>query len=245
MSIDKEIKYVAQVEPVREVSLIGSADLAYWTSQLAADNLRPIAFDGQARVMIGATAARFLGIQFREVTITVLCRPLDDAVQEGYFLAQAFNSVRWFAWVERNLFSTPYDHAAIEVDTSSPAALRLKVKDETLVAARLAAENLRHPGSIDDFAWAGPVFLPRGTRKVRKFFWAKIAGETRNYPFDAERDVLELRRSVRQPVIASLIESQFVAREWAVREAAAHAKSKTYRRAPADSTASQVSPPAN
>jgi hypothetical protein len=231
MSIGPKIKYVAQVEPVREVSLIGSADLAYWTERLAADDLRPIEFEGQARVMIGATAARFLGIQFREVTFTVFCRPLSGDLQEGYFLAQAFNSVRWFAWVERNCFATPYDHAAINVDTSSPAALRLKVKDETLVAARLAADNLRQPASVGDFTWAGPVFLPRGKRDERKFFWARIVGKTRSYPFDAHRDVLELRPSVRQPMIASLIESSFVAREWAVREAASHAKSKTYRRA--------------
>jgi hypothetical protein len=227
---ERTIKYVAQVEPVREVSLVGTADLGFWTERLAAEKLCPSNYGGQARMTIGATDARFKGIRFRELTVTVFCRPREDSQQDGLFLAQAFNSVRWFAWVERNLFSTPYDHAAIDVECQWPASFQLTQKNEVLLGARMAAGGSREEPSVGDFAWRGPVYLPRGNRGGQKYFWAKIGGETHGYPFDGTCDVLSLQPNSGQRVVDLLIESRFAAFAWAVREAAAHAKSKTYCR---------------
>ena len=65
------IKYVAEVSPVKEVMLLGLADLAFWKERLAAENLTPLAQGGQAQLFISATEARFHGIRFRECIIGV------------------------------------------------------------------------------------------------------------------------------------------------------------------------------
>ena len=48
----KKIQYAAQLEHVREVSLRGSADLAYWTERLRAENLVPVAERGRAQSVL-------------------------------------------------------------------------------------------------------------------------------------------------------------------------------------------------
>ena len=132
--------------------------------------------------------------------------------------------------MERNLFSTPYEHAAVEVDTRSRPAMQLRFANESLITARMGMDDRREPAKLYCHEWAGPVYLPRRGHGVGKHFLASIAGETRNYQFDAGRDALTLEPIAQQPVIRWLVDSRFVAREWAVREAARHAKSKTFRR---------------
>jgi hypothetical protein len=60
-------------------------------------------------------------------------------------------------------------------------------------------------------------------------FWARIRGRTSIYPFLAGRDEFELRPAAGSEVLAALVDSNFAPVEWAVREDALHAKSKTYR----------------
>ena len=119
MADDGSVKFVATVYPVREVSLLGSADFAFWADRLAADHLVPQACEDQARAMINASDAKYLGIRFRELSISIFCQRRDGNQQEAVYLVQAFNSVRWFAWVERSMFSTPY---AQEPSPSTPVA---------------------------------------------------------------------------------------------------------------------------
>jgi hypothetical protein len=112
-------KYIAVLPHVREIALVGTADLAFWKDRLAEVDLFPLDFRGQARVPISAIESRFLGVRFREISITVFARRDDgDGGQEGLFLALAFNSSRFFAAIERAVFSTPYRHGRIRVDTS-------------------------------------------------------------------------------------------------------------------------------
>ena len=104
MAADDPVKFVATVYPVREVSLLGSADFAFWADRLAADHLVPMAIEGEARVMICASDAKYMGIRFRELSISIFCQRQDGNQQEAVYLLQAFNSMRWFAWVERRMF---------------------------------------------------------------------------------------------------------------------------------------------
>src|SRR5436190_14809837 len=100
-----KIKWAAKLSHVREVSLLGTADLAYWADRLKAQGLAPDARDGKAQVLIVAADARFMGVPFREVSLSVLAR--EDAgktTREGTYLLHAFNSSRFFAFCERRLF---------------------------------------------------------------------------------------------------------------------------------------------
>ncbi len=119
-------KYSVEISPVREVTLVGAANLAFWIERLRTEKLRPADHDGQAQIYISAVASRFKGIPFREVSISI-CAYSDsiDTTVEGIFLAHAFNSVRFFAWCERRFFSTPYYHAAIAVDPGPPASFEM------------------------------------------------------------------------------------------------------------------------
>jgi len=67
-------KYIAVLPHVREIALLGTSDLAFWTDRLAGEDLCPLDFGGQAHVLISAIEARFLGIAFREISITVFVR---------------------------------------------------------------------------------------------------------------------------------------------------------------------------
>src|SRR5687768_10385823 len=60
-------KYVATLSRVREVSLLGTADLGFWQKQLGAVNLAPAEFDGSARVLVSASDATFMGLRFQEL----------------------------------------------------------------------------------------------------------------------------------------------------------------------------------
>src|SRR5215218_5136234 len=125
------IKYVAQLAHVREVSLLGTADLAYWTERLRSERLTPDECEGNAQVLVIAADARFKGMRFREVSFSILVhRPGaaaavtgDAAAGDAGFLAHAFNSSRFFAFCERAFFSTPYYHGRIAVSATVPASI--------------------------------------------------------------------------------------------------------------------------
>ncbi|MBL9122842.1 MAG: hypothetical protein JNG90_04365, partial [Planctomycetaceae bacterium] len=114
-------RYPVVIHPTRDVTLQGRADLAYWTSELAAQQLHPQAADGWAQLWITATESRFFEIRFRELTISVIVDSVPPAAADnGVYLVSAFNSVGWFAWVERNLFGAPYSSADISVSHEVP-----------------------------------------------------------------------------------------------------------------------------
>ncbi|HYR28576.1 MAG TPA: hypothetical protein VEU30_08925, partial [Thermoanaerobaculia bacterium] len=103
------MKYVAKLRGVLDVTLTGTTDLDYWRTRLP---MPPLAVNGRAQAMVIAAAARFRGIRFCELSMSV-------AVEGGAFLLQAFNSVRFFAWSERTFFHTPYAHAPVSVSESA------------------------------------------------------------------------------------------------------------------------------
>src|SRR6202034_4248097 len=50
--MEMPVKWVAELAHVREVSLLGTADLAYWKERLRAEGLCPAGRDGQAQILI-------------------------------------------------------------------------------------------------------------------------------------------------------------------------------------------------
>jgi hypothetical protein len=229
----KPVKYVAEISHVREVSLRGAADLAYWKNKLEHENLILTETDGQAQILITAADAKYMGMRFREASFSILTSGYKGVEIAGAYLLQAFNSNRFFAFCERTLFSTPYSHADVRV-SCRPVFVKCMPAREDIFQADMRADNSapsREPVRCGVDGWEGPVFLPGGKGRGKrdgKFFIAKITGDTQVYSFLPNEDTLLLSPSRSSNVIQSLIDSGFTCREWAVREDATHAKSTTY-----------------
>lgn len=229
------IKYQVEVSPVKEVTLLGSADWNFWKELLAKESLVPVKSESKTQISITATEAKFMGIRFRELVIFLPVHPQGNGEKSaGVFLAHAFNSVRFFAWVERNFFSTPYYHGKMEVDTGMPVSMGLSQRGEVLFRAEMSKVNStdRMPTRNAEECWEGPVFLPGkevNKQEQGKFFFARLAGQIQAYPFNTEDRAL-INPSGDIPVLQWLRDSQFEPKEWTIRETATHAKSKTMRR---------------
>lgn len=103
------VKYAASLEHVKEVSLKGRANLAFWKDRLAKENLVPTEQNANAQILIVAAEGKYMGLRFCEVSFSVSARRQQDGVTyDGSFLAYAFNSSRFFAFCERVFFSAPY-----------------------------------------------------------------------------------------------------------------------------------------
>ena len=233
-----DIKWAAQLAHVREVSLIGSADLAYWTDRLAREELIPANYDGRARAMIIAAAAKFMGIRFREVSFSIVVRREGTPVgSDGAFLVHAWNSCRPFVFCERFFFSTPYSHGDVRVSSAYPVSVEVADRGGVVFRATMAPdarEGRREPLNRGSGGWDGPVYLPgkgAATGRRGRLFFARLAGDTVTYPFSAAADSVTLKPSRGSEMPAALVDSHFVAEQWQVREDANHAKSKTYARA--------------
>lgn len=225
--MNKPVKWVAELSHVREVSLLGTADPAFWKDHLRETGLVPTEKDGRAQVLIIAAAGRFWGMRFQELSFSILAsRQTQVPPQDGSYLIRAFNSRRFFAFCERAFFSTPYYHGEVRLSASLPASVHLVAKAEgTFTIAMPPDESMsqREPASVQEDGWEGPVWLPNN-----RLFFARIRGETRTFPFLARTDALTIKPDPESKVLKTLIESDFVPTEWAIREDATHAKSKTY-----------------
>jgi hypothetical protein len=236
--MNRSVKWAAELAHVREVSLLGTADLAFWKDRLLKEELRPAESDGRAQLLITAADSKFMGVRFRELCFgVVVSRPDDGTWQDAAYLVRAFNS-RWlFAACERVLFSTPYDHGDVRVRPSWPASVHLVKKGEVVFAAEMGADASgpgREPSRCGEDGWDGPVFLPPGRRRggrPGKLFVARLRGHTRRYPFLPGTDSVAIMPPPGGEVLQALRDTRFLAREWVIREDATHAKSKTYRRA--------------
>ena len=218
------IRWAAELSGVREVSLEGAADLAFWRGRLAPLGLEPAAAGGEARVMVLAGDARFLGVRFRELSFCVLLQGR-GAWREGGYLLGAFNSRRFFAFCERTFFSTPYRHGDVRVSVTAPAGMEVSVDGRVPFRAAMGHRDV---GPLDEGGWEGPVFLPPRARGPARVFFARLRGPTFTAPFDPSVDALALAPGPGDDAIRALADSGFRATGWVVRESAVHAKSKTY-----------------
>lgn len=231
------MKYVAQLSHVNEISLLGTADLAYWKQRLEPENLGPAERDGKAQVLIIAAAAKFRGLRFRELSFSILVDPPQGtAGRDAAYLLGAFNSNAFFAFCERTFFSTPYQAGDVRVSTSPLAAITLRRDGQERFRAEMLPASPRagrEPASHAEDAWEGPVFLPRrpGARdRTGKLFFARVSGKTERFPFLPLHDSLSIFVPPHGGALLSLIDSGFAATEWLVRGAATHSKSKTVKR---------------
>jgi hypothetical protein len=228
----KPLKYVAELLHVREVSLLGAADLTFWKNMLKDEDLILTEKESQAQILVIAADSKYLGMRFREVSFSVLTDGYKGIEFAGAYLLRAFNSSRFFAFCERTLFSTPYYHADVRVNCC-PASVQIIQAGEVVFRAAMTADDSarsRAPTRHGKDGWEGPVFLPTGRlggTRGDKLFFAKIKGHTQVYPFVPSEDSLLLRPSQNGDVVQALIDSRFACKEWIVREDATHAKSKT------------------
>ena len=218
-----DVRYVAVIAPVREVILAGTADLAFWRERLGREGLFPYAEAGRAGLLISAIASSFRGLPFRELSVSVaVCRQSDGATQDGVYLAHAYNSSRLLAFAERALFQTPYVPAGLRVREQPPVSISASRGGAMHFTASLAPETPRAGHEAQD--WEGAIYLPGG----EKLFYARLAGPTDVYPFTAA-DTLAIRPGPDDAALRELVASGFSGREWRVRPAATHSRSKTYR----------------
>jgi len=228
------IKWAAELPHVREISLLGTADLGFWKDRLREEDLLPAESDGEAQLMIVAADSKYMGVRFRELSFSVLvCQVENGRRQDAAYLVRAFNSCRFFAFCERVFFSTPYCHGDVRVSASLPASIHLVKKGEVVFRAEMHTDASglgRQPTRCGEEGWEGPVFLPE-SRRGKGLFFARIRGHTQAYPFLPGKDSVTIRPSPDSEILQALLDSHFVAKEWVVREDATHAKSKTYKRA--------------
>lgn len=224
LSPHPDVPDAAVVSPVQEVTIVGSADLGFWTDRLRRDGLVPASVEGRAQVLIVSAAFAFKGIPSREVSLSV--RLDTPGTGRTSYLEQAFNSVRFFAWIERVVFSTPYHHAEVAVEARPPASFSVRLRDGGGLVTTMAAGD-RPPVHAGEEGWQVRVLLPRKSPTAsRRLFHARLFGPTRVFRFLPE-DVLEIQPSLARPVLQALVDSGFKGEEWIVRDGATHRKSRT------------------
>ena len=228
-------QYIAEVRNSREVTLSGTADLDYWKQKLRPEKLVPVEQDGHARLMISAVASCWLGVRFSEFLIAVQSQPMPQTAMsgasDGMYLLTAFNTSRAFAFMEQRYFQTPYTYGNVEVQCVSQPSFRLKQRTGEMV---MAVQTTPRAGALKVHEhWEGAIYLPPRPAKSRtpgNVFYARLSGLTEISPFLPGEDTLRITPSRSDPVLGWLLESGFVGREWHVRSAATHARSKTYPR---------------
>lgn len=215
--------FISAITGIREVALAATADLAYWRGKLRSEALVPYDDDGRASLLLTAIAAKFRGIPFRELSISVLVSDDGGATPAGAYLAHAYNSSRLLAFAERVFFQTPYHLAQLTMDERIPARIDLSGDGHVLFSARMGDKAT--PGREEDALFDGPIYLPGG----RQVFYARLSGRGQRYAFDAA-DQMTIQRSPDDPIFGQLLDSDIKGKEWLVRAGAIHARSKTYRR---------------
>jgi hypothetical protein len=225
------IHYTVEVQSVRELNLVGSADLGYWTAHLAGTGLAPLDRNGQAELSLGATDLTWMGWRFNEsIVVLTLAEPCAPNASAGSYLLHAYNSKPALAFMERAFFKTPYYPAAIQLAAQPPA--RFQVTDRAGGGLRAEAGATPRPTQPTDETWQGAVHLPRHRTAPQGragYFYVKLAGAGEVCPFVYGSDTLVLTPSAESPVLEWLQASRFIPREWRSCSAATHSKSRTYQ----------------
>lgn len=218
------IKYAADLDNVREVTLHGTADLSFWEEVLRKEGFFPYQEADKAILLLSAVDAKWRGFKFRELVIAVgICYNESGTSLDGYYLSYAFNSSKLLAFSERVFFGTPYSQADIQLENKLPAFIKVYDRVEVLLHAEMAMPEAAP--IVEYLEWKGPIFLPNRRGK----FFAILAGETAIYPFSPETDRFEIKPRSRHEIFRQLIDSDFTGGVWSLRSSARHAKSKTYK----------------
>lgn len=215
--------YITTITGVREVVLVGTAELAYWREQLRRERLAPFDNNGRAALQLAAIDSKFRGIPFRELSISVLVSEDGGATAGGAYLIHAYNSSRLLALAERVFFQTPYHLAHLTVEERIPARIEVARGGRAQFAARMGSE--RPPARREDVLFDGPIYLPGGAN----VFYARLSGAADVFPIETT-DVVTTAADSAEPAFERLLASGFAGTEWLVRPVAAHARTKTYSR---------------
>lgn len=234
-------KWIATIAPVGEITIYGTADAGYWTDRLAGLGMRPVTSDGLAQLLISSVTARFRGWPFRELSLSVAAAPRSSAASArqtsqdatGYWLGQAFHSSRVLAWCERVFFQTPYDLAEIELNLTRPYRLAVAQRGKPLLLAELGAApggEVSSPLRSGWEVWEGPIYLAdrsAAPSAPARWFAARLEGEAQVFAVQPPSDRVELHEHAAWPLLAEFRRSGFQAREWLLRPAGRHRRSKT------------------
>lgn len=219
-------KFVAEVKDVRELRLIGNANLDFWNEHLEGKSFQAFQADGgYAQITIAATELVWKSFQFNELTISLAIAAQDNSQKQiGYLLLRAFNSNRFFAFCERAFFSTPYYFGVVNLRETAPCAMNAQSNNRNFLKAEMS--SAKRPVTEENESWEGAIFLPNARRE--KYFIGKLSGKSKVCPF-IETDLIELQPDAEHDVFELLVNSDFAGKEWRMRSNAFHAKSKTYR----------------
>lgn len=219
-------RYPTVVAPVEEVSLVAIAPRAVWEEPIRAAGVHPfLVTPDDVELRFLACRTRYMGIRFAEVSLSVAVSHDEAGTgRDGVFLATAFNSVRFFAWVERTMFSTPYAHAEVELAAGAHPRIAVHIAGaDVLDIAAGAGTRETLPG---DGGWEGPIYLPPATSGRTRWFFGRLRGPSLVLPFDAGADRLGVQPRGGDDPLARL-KAGCRPTHWQVRTGAEHARTRT------------------
>jgi hypothetical protein len=157
----------------------------------------------------------------------------DEESEPAAFMLQAFNSIRFFAWVERTMFRTPYAHGQIDVNPAIPARVRVACRGAHVATLQMADKVSRQLVRQGDETWQGRVYLPINAGKPdpenAKMFFATLSGPAYVYEGLPE-DCVNITAHPEFPVLRQLNDAAFRPLQWILRTDGRHKKSKTVPR---------------
>jgi len=217
-------KYIGFLKNAGEIALVGPASLDYWRQKLSPLGLEPCDVEGHAEVSIYGIQSRWMGIPFRELTISVSVVDPTADMRPAVYLVQAYNSSRVLSFLERSLFQTPYLRADVILETTPASALHIRSRGCDVLRLEMAhrIQNVRK----ETVTWEGAIYLPQRNDLLQAVFFANLSGEMEIRPFNSAVDTCELNGTSQQ--MWPLLESNFTPTEWRTRAAANHARSKTH-----------------
>jgi hypothetical protein len=226
------VPYITTIAQVREVTLLGSAELTFWQRYLAHEGLAPTPANGRAQLVLSAPDLRWGGIRFQELSLGVVVgQPPGGAPPLGLYLAYAANSSRLLAFLERTLFATPYEHQPTRVEAALPASMSVTTRAGASLRAEMAPAA--SPLWSRDDVWEGAIFLPTPAGGgERRWFRARLGGATDAYAFSPLADTLTIEPAAGAGLPRLLVDAQFTPEEWRLRTDATHARSRTYASPP-------------
>jgi hypothetical protein len=222
------VKFIADVKNVKEVILVGEANLAYWQEHLKAAGLFPYNVGGKAEIQISATDLRWMISHTNEFTVSIAVSETEQAnTPDGSYLICAFNSSGLFALIERAFFNTPYYPARITVNEQVPATIQLIESSELVFNAQMGRSL--DPARSQPEMWQGKIYLPiTKTSKAHKYFIARLGGDTQAFTYSPSTDTIEITSSKKHPVFDWLLDSNLTGKEWRLRQGATHSRSATF-----------------
>lgn len=210
--------YVTIVEPVLEVTLICRGDAAPWRQSLVREGISLPPQQEEVEIILSAVETKYMGVIFRELSVSLR---LDDT---QVFLVHAFNSNRFFAWVERAWFRTPYYYGKLVV---APHYIQLSDNGQPHLEARLAESAAALECRTESNEWQ--IRLPAALRKESSkvhYFNARLEGDTQYYATLPNPPMLVFGSGLPASLLP-LQASKLMVEKWLVRERAKHSKSQT------------------